>query len=62
MFYHFVGAVPASTELEAMLKRLLKEMEVVDVSLITFDNCRSVKTRIFLNSQQIYQFEYIFFV
>ncbi|KAK6179484.1 hypothetical protein SNE40_011834 [Patella caerulea] len=29
VFYHFVGAVPGSTVLEPMLKRLLREMEVV---------------------------------
>ncbi|ESO94433.1 hypothetical protein LOTGIDRAFT_232289 [Lottia gigantea] len=29
VFYHFVGAVPGSTSLEPMLKRLLREMEVV---------------------------------
>ncbi|CAH1783140.1 unnamed protein product, partial [Owenia fusiformis] len=28
VFYHFVGAVPGSTELEKLLKRLLKEMGV----------------------------------
>ena len=28
VFYHFVGAVPGSTELLLMLRRLLKEMEV----------------------------------
>ncbi|CAH1785090.1 unnamed protein product [Owenia fusiformis] len=32
VFYHFVGAVPGSTELEKLLKRLLKEMGVVDAS------------------------------
>jgi len=32
VFYHFVGAVPGSTELFAMLKRLLLEMSVVSVS------------------------------
>ncbi|KAI0230069.1 hypothetical protein LSAT2_019536 [Lamellibrachia satsuma] len=29
VFYHFVGAVPGSTDLFSMLKRLLLEMEVV---------------------------------
>ena len=33
VFYHFVGAVPGSTELEALLKRLLVEMKVVDVCI-----------------------------
>ena len=33
VFYHFVGAVPGSTELEKLLKRLLKETEYVDVRL-----------------------------
>ena len=32
VFYHFVGAVPGSTDLFSMLKRLLLEMEVVSVS------------------------------
>ena len=32
VFYHFVGAVPGSTELFTMLKRLLLEMAVVSVS------------------------------
>ena len=31
VFYHFVGAVPGSTELERMLKRLLRELKVCDV-------------------------------
>ena len=33
VFYHFVGAVPGSTELELMLRRLLKETGTVNVSL-----------------------------
>ena len=32
MFYHFVGAVPGSTDLRQMLVRLLKYIGVVDVS------------------------------
>lgn len=32
VFYHFVGAVPGSTELLNMLKRFLKEIQVIDVS------------------------------
>ena len=32
VFYHFVGAVPGSTELEIMLRRLLREMDAVNVS------------------------------
>ena len=32
VFYHFVGAVPGSTELEALLRRLLVEMKIVTVS------------------------------
>ena len=32
VFYHFVGAVPGSTELDVMLKRLLVEIEVCNVS------------------------------
>ncbi|KAL5022718.1 hypothetical protein ScPMuIL_001873 [Solemya velum] len=32
VFFHFVGAVPGSTMLESMLKRLLREMEVVNDS------------------------------
>ncbi|XP_064604560.1 TPR repeat-containing protein DDB_G0287407-like isoform X2 [Liolophura sinensis] len=32
VFYHFVGAVPGSTTLEPMLKRLLSEMEVTSES------------------------------
>ena len=32
VFYHFVGAVPGSTELFTMLKRLLLETSVVSVS------------------------------
>ena len=31
VFYHFVGAVPGSTELEQMLRRLLKEIGVISV-------------------------------
>ena len=33
VFYHFVGAVPGSTELEQLLKRLLLEMGQVKVSI-----------------------------
>ena len=33
MFYHFVGAVPGSPNLESTLKRLLKELGIVNVSL-----------------------------
>ena len=33
VFHHFVGAVPGSTDLLAMLCRLLKELEAVDVSV-----------------------------
>ena len=32
VFYHFVGAVPGSTELDMMLKRLLMEINVISVS------------------------------
>jgi hypothetical protein len=32
VFYHFVGAVPGSTELLPMLQRLLKEIGAVTVS------------------------------
>lgn len=32
VFYHFVGAVPGSTELLLMLQRLLKELNMVNVS------------------------------
>ncbi len=31
-FYHFVGAVPGSTDLEQCIKRLLKELNAVNVS------------------------------
>ncbi|XP_033737542.1 LOW QUALITY PROTEIN: nephrocystin-3-like [Pecten maximus] len=34
VFFHFVGAAPGSTCLEAMLKRLLREMEVINDSNI----------------------------
>ncbi len=37
VFYHFVGAVPGSTELERMLKRLLKELKVCDVRDIFYN-------------------------
>ena len=33
VFYHFVGAVPGSTELEPMLKRLLREIGIATVSI-----------------------------
>jgi len=32
VFFHFVGAVPGSTSLEPMLKRLLREMDFINVS------------------------------
>ena len=32
IFYHFVGAVPGSTDLEQCIKRLLKELNAVTVS------------------------------
>ncbi len=32
VFYHFVGAVPGSTDMEVCLKRLLKELNQVNVS------------------------------
>ena len=32
VFYHFVGATPGSTDAQLMLKRLLKEMKVCNVS------------------------------
>jgi hypothetical protein len=35
VFYHFVGAIPGSTELFRMLTRLLKETELVFMLLIT---------------------------
>ena len=31
VFYHFVGAIPGSTSLECMLKRLLRELELAKV-------------------------------
>ena len=35
IFYHFVGAVPQSTQLETMLKRLFRELDVELVSTQT---------------------------
>ena len=32
LFFHFVGAVPGSTSLEPMLKRLLREIDASNVS------------------------------
>ena len=36
VFYHFVGAVPGSTDLKTMLSRLLKEANVVNVRKYLF--------------------------
>ena len=33
VFYHFVGALPGSTSLQTTLQRLLKEINLVTVSL-----------------------------
>ncbi|XP_033113072.1 telomerase protein component 1-like [Anneissia japonica] len=37
VFYHFVGAIPGSPDLEACLKRLLKEMNVINESKMPKD-------------------------
>ncbi|XP_074643679.1 TPR repeat-containing protein DDB_G0287407-like [Tubulanus polymorphus] len=37
VFYHFVGAIPGSTDLERMLKRFLREMDIVTESSMPKD-------------------------
>ncbi|XP_036368972.1 nephrocystin-3 [Octopus sinensis] len=50
VFYHFVGAVPGSTTVEVMLKRLLREMDRINVSYPTLPQryTEAVKTDPFL--------------
>ena len=40
VFYHFVGAVPGSTELLGLLSRLLYEMKALPVRLTFLSDCK----------------------
>ncbi len=40
MFYHFVGAVPRSTEVDLVLKRLIRELNIVPVSSDTLSDTK----------------------
>ena len=42
VYYHFVGAVPGSTDMEKCLKRLLKELNQVNVSITLYQGYKQI--------------------
>ncbi|XP_072172518.1 telomerase protein component 1-like [Diadema setosum] len=53
VFYHFVGAVPGSTDLEMCLKRLLKELNLVNESTmpVTMENTCQLMCSVLSNAK-----------